>query len=144
MRAIELFSSLAFLAALTSGVKIQCDYFLLDFAYYYTCEETIISIDNPATATEISGNHLEGKGNVDVKVFLIGNRQILEAIPNGIGKFLPNVEIFSSWRGNCSSVDSSVDSSVFEHFSNLLSIELAFHRIVTLESDLFQHTPEAS
>lgn len=71
-----------------------------------------------------------------MKGFRIFNHKILTTIPNGIGNFFANLESFHWWAGNIS----SVDSSTFRPFPNLLSIQLGDNRIVAVDGDLFQFT----
>lgn len=129
------------LATITSGVRIQCRYQIFDEEedVYYTCEVTVISMENPTTVTDIIGIHMEGKHNEDVKILwafdFIGHEN-LTTIPNGIGNFFTNLESFVWWDGNIS----SVDSSTFEAFSNLLVIQIVGTKIVTLDGDLFKYT----
>lgn len=138
MRATWLFSILAILAASTLGVEIQCFYWntTRGFGFLYTCRATIINVDvaNPATVRNISGTHFEGKDHEDVKGFYTySNYRNFTTIPTDIGNFFPNLEIFEWYEGNIS----SVDSSTFEPWPNLLVINLNGNKLVTLDGNLF-------
>lgn len=62
---------------------------------------------------------MEGKGNADVKGFIVSNHEILSTIPNGIGNFFVNLEVFYWNQGNIS----RIDSGNFAAFPNLLYTE---------------------
>jgi len=140
MNAIGLFCCLAALATITSGVKIQCIYSITNWGDYYggvqyTCRGTVISEENPLTFTDISGTHLAGKREADVKAFWVDDSNTLTKIPNGLENFFPDLEIFD-WYGGVS----SIDSSTFKPFPNLLRLNFYENKIATLDSDLFKYT----
>lgn len=140
MKSIGFLCCLAFLATFTSGVEIQCNFDIMDwergFRDMYLCSTTIISVENPTTVTEISGTHLEGRNNEDVKSFNVFNHKILTKIPKGIENFFPNLEVFLWLFGNIS----SIDSSTLKPFPNLRHFHLGDNKLVTLDSNLFQYT----
>lgn len=103
MRLVGLIISLAALAAFISGVKFECKFSFNNWIgaeSTYTCGGAIVSVENPATVTEIIGTHLAARNNTDVKAFWIQSHEILTKIPSGIEKFLANLEIFGWSRGN--------------------------------------------
>lgn len=142
MKAIELFCSFAALAALTSGVTIQCNYSIENGAgiynNYYVCAATVISEENPTTVTEINGTHLTGFNNAfnndHVKGFWMQNEN-LSSTPKGIENFFPNLEEFAWYSGI-----STIDSSTFKPFPELLRIGFGSNKIVSLDGNLFQYT----
>lgn len=140
MKAIAVFSTLAFLATFTSGVEIECifiDFEWFDYTPLYTCRGIVISMENPTLVTKMSGNHEAGREDSDVKGFrIIGDQINLTTISNGIGNFFASLQVFSWTYGNIS----SIDSRTFRHFPNLLYIDLTQNRIVALDGDLFQFT----
>lgn len=135
MKAIRLFCCLTVLAAFTSGVKIECDYKLLE-GKYYTCSAKVISVENPTTIAEITGTHWIAKTNADVRGFQMKYHKVLTAIPEGIEKFFKDLEAFWWLDGNIS----TIDSSTFKPFPNLQVINLYNNKLVSLDGDLFQHT----
>lgn len=142
MRAIELFSCFAFLAALSSGVEFQCRfediYWGPAIGSTYTCAATVTNVEDPTNVTNIVGNHLEGRNNSDVNGFYIEFEEILTTIPNGIENFFADLEVFQWWFGNIS----TIDSTPFKPFPNLIYIELFINKLVSLDGDLFQYTPK--
>lgn len=82
MEPIQLLSVLAVLASFTVGVEIQCNYEIKNYGYgdFYACNATVINVENAATVTSISGDHMTGKGNADVKGFVIFYHKILTKI----------------------------------------------------------------
>lgn len=140
MKSTKVLCCLTFISifAFTCGVKIQCRYQVGEwfFGTFYTCEATITSVENPTNVTEISGIHMGGQNDGSVKGFFINGHRALTGIPDGIEKFFPNLEAFQWFQGNLS----SVGSSTFRPFPNLLSINVGDNQLVTLEGDLFQYT----
>lgn len=139
MKKIELLSALAVLTTISSGVEIQCEYYnetYASFGTFYKCNCTVITMDNPTIVTEISGNHLAGKSNKDVKAFVVGFHKNVTTIPKGIEKFFENLEQFTWYSGNIS----TIDANIFKPFPNLLRINLGDNKLVTLAGDLFQYT----
>lgn len=120
------------------GVEIECEYEMMywHIGYFYTCTATVFSVNIPTAVTAINGTHMEGKFHADVKGFWISGSKTLTKIPNGIGDFFPNLKVFWWCNGNIS----SIDSSTFQAFPNLLQIDLGHNKIVTLDGDEFQFT----
>lgn len=72
MTAIEIFCCLAALAAFTSRVEIQCNYITRGrgiVGNLYICQATVINVEAPTIVIDISGIHMEGENNSDVKAF---------------------------------------------------------------------------
>lgn len=67
----------------------------------------------------------------------MSNQDSLATIPAGIENFFANLERFFWWNGNIS----TIDSSAFEPFKSLSILELGGNKLVSLEGDLFKHTP---
>lgn len=129
MKVIESFCYFAFHAVLTSGVIIECEYDTVSMVfrsrYFYRCEGSIVTVENPTTVINVSGIHLEGKNNTDVRNLNVKNNKILTKIPQGVENF-----------GNIS----TIVSSTFQPFPELLQIHLSYNKIVALDGDLFQYT----
>lgn len=140
MEVIELLCCLAVLATFTSGVRIRCEYQMGDWnvlGRLYTCRGSVISDENPTIVTDVIGTHLAGDENSDVKGFwVLDGHESLTTIPKGLENFFANLQGFQWAYGNIS----SIDSSTFEPFSNLLRIGLQSNELVTLDGDLLQHT----
>lgn len=140
MKVIELFCCLTALQTFTSGVEIRCEYRIVSWGStigdWYTCDATLTTAGNPTFVTEVSGTHEEGKVNVDVKGLIVNNHRILTTIPTGVETFFTNLEGFEWYDGSIS----TIDSSTFAPFPNLLVIYLGTNKIVTLDGDVFLHT----
>lgn len=77
------------------------------------------------------------RNNGDVKSFdAIGGHEILTKIPSGIEMYFANLEAIHWTSGDIS----SIDSSTFKPFPDLILISLNLNKLVTLNGDLFQHT----
>lgn len=124
--------------ALVSGIEIQCTYevkaWTVESIHLYTCRGTIISTENPRVITSVSGVHLRGREDSDVKGILIHENRILSTVPRSLENFFANIEAFQ-WQ---SGILSSIDASIFEPFRNMIFIHLGYNQLVTLESNLFQ------
>lgn len=141
MKTAGIVCSLAVLAVSISGVEILCEYGIMEWGVdidVYTCNATMISVEHQTSVTEIKGTHLTGRNDEDVKAFIIQNHKILTKIPNGIGFFFENLELFQWYLGSIS----TIDSSTFSTLSNLLLIDLAYNKLLAIGGDLFQHTPK--
>lgn len=140
MKSTKVLSCLTFISifAFTCSVKIQCRYQVAEWfiGKIYSCEATITSVENPSNVTEITGIHMDGQNDGSVKGVFVNGHRVLTGIPNGIEKFFPNLEAFQWFQGNLS----TIGSSTFRPFPNLLSINVGDNQLVTLEGDLFQHT----
>lgn len=138
MKVIGVCCSLALLAAFTSAVEIQCEYRNLTWTVgtFYSCWATVVSVANPTIVTDITGTHVAGKTNADVKAFYTSSHKILTKIPSGIESFFPNLEVFEWTFGNIS----TIDSNTFTPWPNLLRIDLGWNKIVSLDGNLFQYT----
>lgn len=139
MKAIKLLCSLALLAMFTSAVEIQCDFGNENFdniVGLYTCRVTVINMVDQAAVSKVTGTHFSDRNNADVKGFWILENKVLSIIPIGIETFFVNLEAFQWSSGNIS----SVESSTFQPFPNLLHIDLGDNKLVTLDGNLFQHT----
>lgn len=138
MAVVKLLIGATLVIALASGIEIDCNYEEKTFVtakpiHLYTCRGTIISTENPRVITNITGIHLRGREDSDVKGIVIENR-ILDKVPRRIENFFANIEAFQWSHGNLS----SVDASIFEPFQNMIFIHLGYNQLVTLESNLFQ------
>lgn len=143
MKVSGLFGSLAFLAVLafTSGVKIECLFGQYtsdwdDIGSWYSCFATVVSTDNPATVTSISGSHSEGNRNEDVKQITVQSEYMLHAIPAGIEAYFPNLESIQWLPGGLT----TIDSNTLKPFPNLIHLKLNYNHLVSLDGNLFQHT----
>lgn len=125
---------------LISGVEIKCTYEMSDWAAAagtkYSCDAIVTSLDNPSAFTDVTGTHMAGKTNVDVKGFGLNFQKTLTKIPDGIENFFPHLEGFVWHGGNLE----TIDSSTFKPFSNLQAIGLAANKIVTIDGNLFEGT----
>lgn len=117
------------------SIKINC-VFRDDMFDVYGCfvlNLTISSRDD-RTITEISGSHLRGRTNEDVKSFNSGFKNV-NFFPLGITKIFPNLESFDFQNSNLL----EIRSSDLEQFGgNLKQIWLSGNKIEFLEENLFK------
>lgn len=148
MRVTHFLTGIVLLAIVSSisGVKIQCMYEQMawgttNVGIFYTCRGTVISWENPKVVTEITGYHFPGKKNADVTAINIGGSLLLSTVPRGIETFFPYLQVFQ-WKptnevyGNIT----TVDSSIFKPFPNLLIIAIQYNKLKNLDGNLFQYT----
>lgn len=102
----------------------------------YTCEVTAISAGASSTVTEIRGHHLDGMTNDNVEaiynVYIYGLSSI-----GSIGNFFSNLLIID-WESNNLETLTAADLRTMPNLVHLWIIE---NNIVSLESGLFQYTP---
>lgn len=119
----------------------------------YGCVLTQLRIKSKLLVRNVTGTHLDGRSNDDVRTLKIIGGGIIassggsansskvlsfcEIIPAGIGSIFPNIEALTVWRSNLKSV-SSVD---LQQFGNLREIWLFVNELEYLESKLFQYNP---
>lgn len=121
MKTIELLSSLAFLASLASSMEIECEYWIMnwigDIGDLYACDVIAITVENPTTVTDISGNHLPGRNNSDVKGFWYqGQETILTVTTIPVGSKISS----QTWKGFSGGTEPSLRST--QALSNLFRI----------------------
>lgn len=118
----------------------------------YSCLVTTLNIKSKLLVRNVTGKHLDGKTNNDVKALKIigggiipstGNENtdqvmsVCEVIPDGIGTFFPNIEALTVWRSNLK----TVSSNDLKQFPKLREIWLFTGELEYLESKLFQYNP---
>lgn len=137
MRTLKLFLLLIFCVVSQSFV-IQCKFYVHSVTNGYSCEviNTQIVGEEDLGVTNVTGQHLEGKDNDDVKT-LYSDRQ-MKLFPRSLTEFFPNIQgliIVGCNAKNISKTD-------LEEFGENLKV-LALQRcgIEVIESDLFEFTP---
>lgn len=105
----------------------------------YTCWRAQISNYNNSTSLEsVQQNHLEGKINSDVRALRVeSDATRMKKLPKNIEGFFPNLEVLIWVYGNLMSITAD-DLKPFPEMKNLA---LWDNEIVSLDSDLFQHSP---
>lgn len=119
----------------------------------YSCTVTTLRVKSKLLVDGVTGTHLNGKSNADVKALKIigggvvsssGNSSsdkvlsVCEIIPAGIGSVFPNIEALTVWRSNLK----SVSSRDLQQFGNLREVWLFANELEYLESKLFQYNPK--
>ncbi len=118
----------------------------------YSCVLTTLNIKSKLLVRSITGKHLDGKKNDDVRALKIigggiisslGNESsdqvlsVCETIPSGIGSVFRNIEALTVWRSNLK----TVSSRDLQQFGNLREVWLFTNELEYLESKLFQYNP---
>lgn len=107
----------------------------------YTCE--VNSGLNPGITeiteiTEIHGNHLPGRSNLDVEAFQTLSMEAFRMMPTGIERFFPNLLLLQFFSG----ILSSVSSEDLSAWPNLTMFSAQRNKIEILDGDLFQNAPQ--
>lgn len=102
----------------------------------YSCEATITSSDNDTHLIGADGAHEAGKTNANVAAFSVKSPNTMTVLPKGIEIIFSNLAALRWVDGNIQ----TVTSDDLEPFRNLLVLVLNGNQIVTLDSELFEHT----
>lgn len=129
--------------SLVNSVILQCTFQninWLEIGTQYSCGNVkIISDGNLTHVIGVAGNHTIGKSDADVKAFHIqSSHEHLNRIPKGINKFFPNL-IYLGWMEGNLTILSADD---LEPFPGLKILWLRSNELVSLDGDLFKHTPK--
>ena len=138
------FVSLMIFVASSRAIILDCEfnffgwrlvgniYSCIDFQLNNSVNDTSINI------TEVRGQHIQGLTNEDVNGLGIYYATSLNHFPKNIEAFFPKLTVIMILDGNLASV--SADD--IKPFPNLKLLSLSSHQIVTLDGDLFKHTPK--
>lgn len=150
----------------TSGVIIDCEFsekkFFSNKIDMYTCESVeLVTSEDDSHITEISGTHLNGKNNTEVKQFSAINQGV-EFFPGGLSSFFPNLEavfiknsslkfVFNSDLSGLSYLKyfavieneiEVVPPKLFEDNSALIEIHFEKNNITSISEDLLDFMEE--
>lgn len=127
---------------------VHCVTFICDFRSYswsfigdqYTCYQPyVISDGNLTHVLNITGPHLSGKSNADVRAFYpYTDLKQFKRIPKGVEKFFPDLLAFVWPYGNLS----TIAADDLKPFQNLQAFHAYGSGLVSLEGDLFKYTPK--
>ena len=128
--------------ATANSILIECDFNTettwASIGRVYTCKVTLLNLyDNPTTITGISGTHMSGKSNADVKFVYFMARNALEVIPKGLSDFFPNLFALSfeyCWINN-------LNGNELEDFPNLEWFSFRFNDLIRVPGNLFATNP---
>lgn len=124
-------------ALISSQSTISCSYSQLSPQLPYTCHLTInnpIGLDNFVT---IPGQHLPGRGNVDV-TSLSASFQNTVNIPSVICRQFPNIQDLYMTSNNIQ----VIGESSFAGCGNLLQVSLVMNNIMGVPGNTFRNNPQ--
>lgn len=122
------------------GFTIQCRYEhanWLGIEEYYTCFGTVTNPNFNTSLLSVTGDHLAGLGDSDVRGLSIYNNFGTFSLPLNIGNVLPNLAALEWVFGNLTVIEGNELSSL----PNLEILSVYGNQIETLNSDLFSDTP---
>lgn len=125
--------------SLAQLVTLKCN-FEMDAYKDYTCfaKNFEITSKDDQTITEVSGVHLEGKSNADVKAFGVKDTTI-KFFPKDLAKYFPKLEIVDIENSELS----EITKSDLEQFGeNLRTLFLAENDIENIDQNTFQSNPQ--
>lgn len=142
MRFLATFGILLIVIVTTAfGVQIKCEFsdegWGAGLGVIYSCYTTETTRENPRVITSITGDHLLGRTNINVKGFWIVGNDFLTTVPDGLNIFFPNLEVFMWYNGALL----SIDGVIFKAFPNLKAIGFQGNRLISIPGDLFKYTP---
>lgn len=126
--------------ATAHGFTINCVYEDLNWGGIlpseYTCTGTVSASDNNTSVLTVTGTHLTGRTNADVRGFSIYNSQITNRLPSNINSFFPNIVAVDWVFGTLS----TINSEDLRQFPNLIMLSVFGNQLTLLDSNLFTHT----
>lgn len=120
------------------GVIFDCNYVFETWAVLgnvYVCRPNVSNTDGN-TLNAVTGVHVSGRSNEDVRVVFV-NDQNLSHVPPNLVDFFPNLGGISWRRSNLLKV--SADD--LKSLPGLMFFRSLFNPLVSLDGDLFQYTP---
>jgi Leucine-rich repeat (LRR) protein len=123
------------------ALVIECNYInetiITDAGEMYTCvNATIIEYGNDKTVTNTTGTHEVGKSNNDVEGFLTELTFNLTDFPVNLAGFFPKLRVLLIYAPDLTSISSESLKLPF-----LEGFVMFFSQIVSIDGNLFQHTP---
>lgn len=142
---------------LNNSTELQCNFF--ELKGLYVCWVQNLSIKTPYTITRITGQHLKGRNNTDLRQVTIINPQITYFLPYHISEFFPNLEtmivsglslkyiIKDCFKGlkqmkHLSLTNNEISSlprDTFASLKNLKELHMDFNQVDVLDNDLFKY-----
>lgn len=107
-----------------------------DLGEIYVCLATAEATTSSTTLEEVSGNHLSGRSNSDVRAVQTYQSPEFTRIPLGMENFFPDLLVIQFWNGNLT----SVTAEDLKPYPNLRYLSLPVNHITTLDVDLFKFT----
>ena len=104
----------------------------------YTCNVRQVTPSGSNTAlADVRGIHLPGQTNENVQAIENLNTFSYNRIPTNLKDFFPNLIGIYFWRGNIT----TISAEDLQPFPNLRIFGIESHRLVTIDGNLFKHTP---
>ena len=134
---------LIFLAILVTsqGIIFDCDFVILHWRHIgdlYTCDVNQETPSGSNTALlGVRGTHLPGQTNNNVQSIEVMNQFGYNRIPTNLKDFFPNLIGIYFWRG----MITIISAEDLQPFPNLRVFGIESHRLVTIDGNLFKHTP---
>jgi hypothetical protein len=127
---------------LSNGIVLDCTYSIETWSgvgsTYYCYATVILANDNDQIVTGVSGNHLSGRSNNDVKGILI-QFQPLDFIPQNITGFFKNIQ---GYRMTYMPIK-IITKFDLQQFPDLRHLTLNFNdNLEVIDGDLFAFTPK--
>ncbi|KAG5668104.1 hypothetical protein PVAND_016058 [Polypedilum vanderplanki] len=121
---------------------IDCYYNEWDWNFkqkVYECQGSGVDIDiSPGYVVNVTGQHMIGGNNSEVEAMRFMHKPKITFIPNGIGKFFPNLKGLTFL--NCNIKKISKDH--LAEFPEMMQVSYNFNQIEVIPGDLFIYTPK--
>jgi hypothetical protein len=136
---------LAALFSTTLAFNIECDFELRkiwdQFGELYSCRVTSVTFTDSKSIEAVTGTHLDGKSNADVRQVFFGwypTKFVVDFIPPNIDAFFPNfigIEIASCKIH-------ALNGDELKNYPNLEFFEIDDNEIVSIPGNLFEFNPK--
>lgn len=136
---MKLFLTIITCISLTSGLTFDCQFttsnWVIIGSHYQCTYPKIIFTGSRAALEVVSGTHLSGKVNSDVRSVYVENQEI-DFIPVFIEKFFPHLTGLQFYNTKLK----AISAEDLKPFPNLKVLALPINNLVTLGDDLFKYT----
>lgn len=120
------------------SVTLRCDFRSMTWVALgtqYGCGAVFTSYENETILTNVTGDHMDGRSDDDVKLLLVSDRYLIR-LPINIEKFFPNL-IGIRWYGGAIMTLNEED---LRPFPNMRGLDFGRNQIVTLDGNLLRNS----
>ncbi|KAG5669479.1 hypothetical protein PVAND_017366 [Polypedilum vanderplanki] len=125
----------------SSSFTIECNYRVVDYIdtvrSVYECGVKNVPILSENIVTNITGNHLNNKTNIDVTSIRIEGNSTLSFVPRRFSNFFPHIRAYII---NSATFD-TLFGDEFDEFSELEFLQFSSSKLASISSRLFEKTP---
>ncbi|KAL7013939.1 hypothetical protein ACKWTF_015657 [Chironomus riparius] len=128
--------------SLSNAFVIKCRYNEWDWNFkqkVYECQGTALELDeSPGYVVDVRGEHMIGGNLTEVDALRFMHKENITFIPNGIGKFFPNLKGLSFMNCNIK----TISKDHLAEFPQMFQLSYSLNAIEYVPGDTFIYTPK--